>query len=157
MVAVEVMFFWASWLVVLLTCVCVCECAVDWRCRLSVYPSSSNSSIRGFPPVALVVIFVILTPMFSRGFQERRLATLPCVTLVTNFLLLRFLRHISRHREISHRKEKVFPPVLPHSPLVEGKSFAGVSFEMEGFSSLGGGFPTDATHTGFIFFCLFLG
>lgn len=125
---VEVMFFWAGFVVLLLACG-----AVDWRCRLSVYPSSASFS-RSFPPVALVVIFVILTPAVGN--------TAVCHTCnqffaAFNFFFVSFRSHLTPGN-FTHRGESFSSTrALPHSPLRRGKSLlaGGASFEMEGFSS----------------------
>lgn len=68
-------------------------------------------------------------------------STAVCHTCNQFFAIFSFFFVTFNATEKFHSEEKVFPPsVLPHSPLdrwLAGKSLlcAGVSFEMEGFSS----------------------
>lgn len=147
---VEVMFFWAGFVVLLLACG-----AVDWRCRLSVYPFSTSFS-RSFPPVALFVIFVILTPAVGN--------TAVCHTCnqffaAFNFFFVSFRSHLTPGN-FTHRGESFssgFPPALyPTLPFAgENPSLrTGCPLKWKDFLREGGGFPTDATH--FFFFLFFL-
>lgn len=133
----------------------VCKCAVDWRCRLSVYPSSVAFTFsRKLLSCCSCCYFCYFNPDVFRApeFAERVGNTAVCHTCNQFFalLLLRFLRHIYATEKF-HIEEKVFPllfppefyPTVPHfarrkiPPLAR----AGVSLEMEGFSSGTGVFP----------------